>query len=97
VGERPEPSTRINNRRTSSGRKRDRGARTWPRPCRRALDKTAAAPDRGDPAARALIALMSEKSLRLGERGSADPAERSDLRSFGRHPSPSQRHRRYWQ
>jgi hypothetical protein len=51
VGERPEPSTRINNRRTSSGRKRDRGARTWPRPCRRALDKTAAAPDRGDPAA----------------------------------------------
>jgi hypothetical protein len=65
VKERPEPSTRINNRRTSSGRKRDRAARTWPRPCRRALDKTAAAPDRGDPAARALIALMSEKSLRL--------------------------------
>jgi hypothetical protein len=51
----------------------------------------------GDPAARALIALMSEKSLRLGERGSADPVERSDLRSFGRHPSPRQRHRRYWQ
>jgi hypothetical protein len=35
VGERPEPSTRINKRRISSGRKRDRGARTWPRPCRR--------------------------------------------------------------
>ena len=35
VGERPEPSTRINKRRISSGRKRDRGARTWPRPRRR--------------------------------------------------------------